>query len=422
MKSLRLPVLVAASGLLPSLFAQINYDDIPIEYRPVRKNAFSVGMRIIGGADVKFGNLGTIPSTLAVDPADPSAGAVTRLYADGTVLLDAPRSNEIDSNGNQTSTPGGRYYSESQRVNEDGTLMVDADGNPVMQRSGDYLAYTPGITRAWSYSSDAQAASNPGYIAMHNYTTQSLGGTAEASSGAGAGFEFTASHRFGTFGSSRIEWGILAGVGITDINGKTSSSVRANLTTLTDLYRITNALGAAPGAPYSSPTFSDYVGEDGAAYSNGTETTTTLSGTPSSRTITTTPNGAQIDGHWQIKGAYYLFRVGPVIRIPIGSRFAATLSAGYAAAYLGTTYKVEETLAVEGITPITYRGEEDYTDFLHGTYGEVNVEWWLTSRTGFFAGATYEGLGDYKQTMGDRTASIEIGGNTGFRFGLTTRF
>jgi len=421
MKSICLLVLVAASGLLSTLHAQINYADIPIEYRPVRNNAFSMGVRIIGGADVKFGNLGTIPSGLLSTPPDPSAGAGTRIYLDGSVQADGPRIEETDANNNQTTTPGGRYTIRAARLDAEGNQVLDPEGNPIFQVSGNFLAYTPGTTRSWSYSSEAQATSNPGFIAMHDYTASTSGATASASSGAGAGFEFTASRRLGSIGSSKIDWGFLFGFGITDINGKTSGGIRSNLTTLTDLYRLTGG-AAAPTAPYTGPSSTDFIGADGTVYLQGLETTTTLDSIPFSRTRTTTTNGAEVNGVWQIKGAYYLFRAGPVIRVPLGQRFAVTFSAGYAGAYLGTKYKVEETLVVAGVSPIAFTGEDEYSKFLHGAYAEVNAEWWLTNRTGFFAGATFEKLGKYEQSLGNRTAAIDIGGNAGFRFGITTRF
>jgi predicted porin len=52
----------------------------------------------------------------------------------------------------------------------------------------------------------------------------------------------------------------------------------------------------------------------------------------------------------------------------------------------------------------------------------MNAEYWLTQRTGFYVGVNYESLGDYDQTLGGRTAKIDLGSGTGFRLGLTTRF
>lgn len=420
MKSLRLLVLVAASGLFTSAHAQINYADIPVEFRPIRNTSFSVGVRFIGGANVSFGSLGSISSNSS--PQGLEAGSVDRTYLDGAVHADSLRANEKDANGNPISSPYGRYSIRAEIFDADGNKIPDANdpggtGNKT-QVSADFLAYTPGRTRSWSYTSDSQVTT-PGVIAMHDYTATSSGAALNSDSGAGPGFELTASRRLGSTG--KIDWGVMFGVGITDINAKESSSIKADLRVLTDLYRISGIV-APPSAPYAAPSSGDFVGENGAVYSGNLETTVPLESVPFQRTIVDTANGADIDGHWQIKGAYFLFRVGPMVRIPIGERFAVTASAGYAGAYLGTTYRVKETLNISETLSIPFEGEETYSKLLHGAYGEVNAEWWLTQRTGFFLGVTFEKLGKYEQTLAGRTADVDIGGNGGFRFGLTTRF
>ncbi len=420
MKSIRPLVLVAAFGLLPTAHAQINYADIPIEYRPIRNTSFSMGVRFIGGANVRFGNLGAIPSTLASQPA--LTGEVDRRYIDGSVMADKPRANELNADGTVKTSPYGRYSIRSEIFDADGKVIPDetdpgGTGNKT-QVSSDFLAYTPGRTRQWSYSYESQNTA-PGIVAMHDYVAEGLGASANSDSGKGPGFELTGSRRLGTFG--KVDWGLLFGAGVTDINAKTSGNVRSNLHVLTDYYRVSGIV-APPAAPYSAPSSGDFVGENGAVYSGNLETTVPLESQPFQRNTETIANGADIDGNWQIKGAYYLFRVGPMVRIPIGDKFAVTASAGYAGAYLGTTYHVRETLKINDVLSIPYEGEETYSKFLHGAYVEANAEWWLTSRTGFFLGATFEKLGKYEQVVSNRTADVEIGGNAGLRFGITTRF
>ncbi len=420
MKSIRLFVLVAASGLLSSAHAQINYADIPIEYRPIRNTSFSMGVRFIGGANVKFGNLGSIPSTLPFQPD--AAGDADRVYIDGTVYKDSPRTNELNEDGSVKSSPYGRYSIRAEVFDAEGNTIPDENdpggtGNKT-QVSGDFLAYTPGRTRQWSYSYESQNTA-PGVIAMHDYVAEGLGASAVSDSGKGPGVELTVSRRLGSIG--RIDWGILLGAGVTDINAKTSGSVSSNLRVLTDYYRVSGIV-APPAAPYSAPSAGDFIGDDNSLYSGNLETTVPLESEPFERTLETIANGADIDGYWQIRGSYYLFRVGPMVRIPVGERFAIAASAGYAGAYLGTTYRVRETLKINDVLSIPFEGEETYSKFLHGAYVDVNVEWWLTQRTGFFLGATFEKLGKYEQVISDRSANVEIGGNGGLRFGITTRF
>jgi hypothetical protein len=85
MKSLRLLAWSASLGLVVTLHAQPN-SEIPIEFRQIRNNAFSVGVRYIGGADIKFGNLGTVPSQLDIPALTGSAQPIS--YTDGAISLD----------------------------------------------------------------------------------------------------------------------------------------------------------------------------------------------------------------------------------------------------------------------------------------------------------------------------------------------
>jgi hypothetical protein len=106
----------------------------------------------------------------------------------------------------------------------------------------------------------------------------------------------------------------------------------------------------------------------------------------------------------------------------VSNRLAINASAGFAGAYIGTQYRIDESLRVTGALPIRIEGEQDYTKFMAGAYAEINAEWLITERTGLFAGVTAETLDKYEQTLAGRTAAVSIGSNAGFRLGITTRF
>jgi hypothetical protein len=416
MTSTRLTLCLVLLGLFAPLRAQSGMQ-IPYEFRPVRNNAFSVGVRFIGSASIRFGNLGSVPSNLNIPALSLAPQAIN--YANGSVGLDALRDAEKDANGNQTSPQGGRYTVRGGVLDANGNPVLDGNGNAVTQVIGDYLAYRPGYTRVWSYVNASQATSNPGSIAMNAYSSEASGAAAEADAGASPGFEFTYVRKLGTFGG-KIELGLLFGMGMTDINGKTSGEVKATLKTLTDLYTLGGQ--AAPSAPFVGPSYANFTANNGTIFGSSLETTVPLGAQPTSRTNTSTPNGASVTGTWQIKGAYFLFRAGPVLRVPVSSRIAINASAGFAGAYIGTQYRIDESLNVPGVLPIRIEGEEDYSKFMAGAYAEINAEWLVTERTGFFAGVTAESLDKYEQTLAGRTAAVSIGSNVGFRMGVTTRF
>ena len=74
------------------------------------------------------------------------------------------------------------------------------------------------------------------------------------------------------------------------------------------------------------------------------------------------------------------------------------------------------------IGSLRYTAEGRTEEGIPGYYGEVQVEYYFNERTGFFAGATYENLGDFEQTLGTRESRTDLGAGPGFKFGIVTRF
>jgi hypothetical protein len=99
------------------------------------------------------------------------------------------------------------------------------------------------------------------------------------------------------------------------------------------------------------------------------------------------------------------------------------VSAGVAGAYVGTDFIVDEYIELPDVAG-NIRIQEGSSEkrFVPGYYGDINIERWLTVRTGFFAGYGFEKLGDYSQSVRGRTAQIDLGSSSGFRFGIITRF
>jgi hypothetical protein len=379
------------------------------------KNSVSVGFRVLtSGVNVHFGNLGSV-ALLAPD----SAGTGQRVYNNGYVDVDAPRSDEVDANGHQTSTPGGRYQTYTTQTNP----VTDANGvvigtTTTQVVSGDSLSYTPGLTRNWSYSTPEQAASVPGYIAMSNYGATSEGGGVTKKEGPSAGVELQFSHAIRKFGK-RTELSFVAGFALNGINDKASGDVKATLQTYTDYYSLNGQ--PAPAATVDVP----YVGPSNPTGTS--ETTTAIGANPSnavSSTLNSTPGGATVHGRWQVKGAYMMLRVGPSLRTQVTDRFGVSASLGLAGAYVGTQYTATETLDVPlvGTTitdPIT---TSDASKFLTGYYADFNLEWTANDTLGLYGGVSAQKFGDYTQTLGDRTALIDLGNSLGLRGGINIKF
>lgn len=354
-------------------------------------------------SSVSFGGLGGITSIRNIPGADQTDTAI-RQYDDGGVGLDFVRTDESDADGNQTSTPGGRY----EVTNDDGDVI------------GDFLAYTPGQSRDWGYINESQLVN--GQVAFNTFSTESTGTNfSRDADGSGIGMELAVSRRILKFGR-KTEVSLSASVGITDFKARTADRITADLITLTDVY---NVFGTAP-APYIAPAFDALFDDIGnVVNTNGTETTVPLQQITPDRRITTIPDGANIEGEWAIDGAYYSIRIGPEIRHHFSERIAVTAGAGFMGAYVGSDFTVSEILDLDGyntFSTIGIRETQNMSDFIAGFYAEAMLELWFTQRTGFFAGATFESIDDYSQAFGGRTASVLLGDATVVRFGIIHRF
>lgn len=403
------PVALVAIFALPALVrAQEGGPQSALRLQFLERSPWTVsaGLRMsMQGAEVKFGELGNIGFRTAVPEL--SDEPVERIYDNGVIRVDAPRSDEKDAEGNVFSTPGGRYQART----------VDQEGNESF--IGDFVAFTPGRTRLWTYRSDSQLQPD-NRMAMNLFRTESAGATAAAEGDASLGVEINVARRLRRLGP-RAELGLSATFGLNDINAGTSGVVTADLVTLTDFYRV---YGTPPPAPYTAPSVADLLDEEGdVVLANGLETTVPLDQVPIERTFATTPDGTTVVGSWKINGAYYIVRVGPTLRWFITDRLALSLDAGLAGAFVGTNFEVTETFDVEDLaSPVTTTEEDDETAFLGGFYAGGSIEYWMTNRTNAHAGAAYESLGNYQQSVNGRTAEIDIGSTVTVRFGLTTRF
>jgi hypothetical protein len=463
-------------GVCASGYAQ---EPVPIEfYRPL-KNSVSVGVRMIGGnAKVKFGNLGTVPHFYS------GLGATVGSYNNGGWAADVQSGDESAANtsyGPTSTTPVTEGTVTTQtwidRIGyaADGSIVTDMalatryrlvrnvsynDSNPANAANnytsatilGEFVNYNPttqaGLTRDWGYNSTSQIGGTPGnaHVDLSRYDVRSSGGTADAESDQSAGVELQFAHIIKRY--KRFEWGINFAAGASTINAKKRDRVRSTLFTTTDRYRIVSP--DSNDASVDPASFPDWW------YSNrssGTAQTVMTTGTGAGFTATEytyfseqakflntnplftnqiTTQDINVEGYWQIKGAYYMLRVGPIVRFPIAKNWTVSASAGAAGAYVGTKFTIDEYITLDDVAgTLRYQSssllfeKENMTEekrFIPGYYVDVNIERWLTVRTGVYVGYGHESLGKYTQTLRGRTADIDLGTSSGFRFGIITRF
>jgi hypothetical protein len=420
-----LPVALMAAAFVSPAFAQSASSEdeesnltltLPTDEWYVPKNTITFGYRVLGkGIQAKFGNLGSVASIRTIVPA--SQGDAARQYDNGSVTKDQPRANEYEFNADGTvkgvkTTPGTRY--QIYRTNDDGSQTLTLD----------YLAYTPGQTREYSYQRESQASN--GVLALSNYSARGQGASASKDEGVNGGVELSLSRAMGKLGK-RFDWSLTAGLALNGMNARTAGTVTSTLITYTDYYTLN---GAAPvrssTGTLGGPTFVDALEANGTtvANTNGIETTTTLSGAPTGTSTTIeTPGGATVQGNWKIKGAYFLMRVGPSIRTQVTDRFGVSASLGLAGAFAGSRYSVVERLQIENVTdPIMEEKDSAESKFLTGYYADMTVDWAANERTGLFAGVNMQHLSGYDQEVAGRTAKIDIGSAVGIHGGISIKF
>lgn len=457
MKSTLLRIsLFAVSALSFGLTATAQSQNVPIEYLRPMKNSFSIGVRSFGGAKVTFG--GSIGAIANFDIRDESLREDMKgaygyiIYDNGQV---SPDTADDTANGKR-STPGpreddGRWYYTTTYTSTTSGLTQDYTTS--------YLAYDPSATwtRNWTAKSQDQVKdgtaenNNAGTheVWMSTYSSSGIapGQTVQAEDGANPGIEMQMGRVMQRF--KRFEWGINFTIGISEFNAKTRQTVRATAKRLTDVYQVYSSTPGSPVAPgkltptdaggyeLGGPTFDpnaveftdpdnpsgDKITDPSESAYKYNETTAALSLNRIRTADETDFNGALVNGYWQVKGVYYLMRIGPMARIPVGRHFSVSFGAGYMGAWIGSKFRFEETLLVNGSAIRTNSSTEKYSQqYLSGFYADANIEWWVSTKTGFFGGLGYEKLGNYTQKAYDRTATVKMDNGLGFRFGLITRF
>lgn len=377
------------------------------EYIYEPKSTVRFGFRHISGAKTSFQGQGHVAAPEDIGAA--TGANIARTYHDGSVQPDARTVARLDSSGNP---------------------VIDPQTNtPVFD-----LIAPDGRTNTWNYT-DASQLSTPGYIAFHSYSAD-VTDTAvrQKDAGSSAGMDLSVSRDMGKLFGSRFTWNLTGGVSINDISANTADRVRATMTTLTDFYSYFGQM--PPAAPYSSPssattTVVDASGnpvlnDDGTTRTVTTDTSVLIGNEPAGRTSSQLTDDASVTNRWKVKGAYYTFRVGPTVWIPITTRLRASLSLGAALVYSGTNYTVTQTFEPELGAEISDTSTSNAYKLLPGYYADATLQFDLTERTGFYAGAIFQSAGSYTQTVDTESAhyttKIDLANQNGVRAGLSIRF
>jgi hypothetical protein len=379
------------------------------EYISVPKTTLSVGMRSLSGAKVSFSGKGFIAS---FQPgSDSTTPNLIRVYHDG---------NQLPDNSPQTFT------------------FFNNDGTP----NSYTVPITPaGQTNSWSYIDARQFNQDAGTVDMHAYTADIAdSGLRQQNPRAGQGIEVAMARDMGNLGK-RIEWKLVVGFSLNDIKSATSDVLNATITTTTDTYAAyLNGQSVPVTLPYVTPFLiavpridssgNPVYDTSGAQYIDHVDGTIYLGNAPLGRTTTIT-NGTVLN-RWDLKGAYFTFRVGPSLSFLFTDHFRATLSAGVALMYVGTSYTVDQTYVPDGGAPLIVTSTEEEAKLLTGYYADATLQYDFTDRAGIYAGAVWQAGGKYTETASvidpftgstpSYKALVDLSSLQGFRMGMNYKF
>jgi hypothetical protein len=379
------------------------------EFIAVPNTTLTVGIRSLSGAKASFSGKGFIAS---FQPgSDSTTPNITRIYHDG---------NSLPDNSPQTFT-----YS-----NGDGSQ--NSYTGPI----------TPaGQSNSWSYVDARQLDQNANTMTMHAYTADIADtGLRQHNPAAGQGIEVSMARDMGKMGK-RIEWKLVTGFSLNDIKSATSEILNATITTTTDTYATYfNGQGAPLTLPYVAPHLKTVPRVDvdgnpvydtaGIQFIDYVDDTIYLGNAPLERTTVVT-NGTVLN-HWELKGAYFTFRLGPSLSFLFNDHFRATLSGGVALMYVGTIYTVDQTYIPDIGDPLVVTAKEDESKFMAGYYADATLQYDFTERAGIYAGAVYQAGGKFTETatindavsgsLATYRAVVDLSSLQGFRMGMNYKF
>jgi hypothetical protein len=379
------------------------------EYIAVPKFTLSIGVRSLNGAKVSFTGRGFVSSYQP--PSDITSSGIARTYNDGDVLVDTEPYVFTVTNGDGSTTT----YTSPQTP--------------------------PGFTNTWSFL-DLNQIRSDGNIDFHAYAADVVdSGVHQKNPKNGYGMEVVVARDVATFGK-RFELKALFGISLTAIESHVTDTLAATITTVTDTYvpNLNGQTGLPTTVPYTAPSYKQVPQVDsggnpvydstGSQVVDYVETTVLMTDHPVLRTITYSPGTVYND--WELKGAYFTFRLGPSISYLITDRLKLNLSAGAAMVYAGTNYTVTQTYQPVVGSAVVSIAESDESKLLLGYYLDAALQFDVTERAGVYAGVVYQDAGNYTQTAAlDDTYTgshanykslVDLSGLSGFRMGMTFKF
>jgi hypothetical protein len=273
--------------------------------------------------------------------------------------------------------------SATDRKYNDGFVNVDSSHN------------AGGLTWNWGYQNASQVSGNT--LQMH--------ATAGASSASGSttddpnlGFEVSFVRDLGheTWG----RWGFKAAFGYTEMNLSDSGPLSGSAQLITDTYQLHGV--KPPIAPYNGSF-------------NGPGP---VIGSSPTRSIVA--GDATITGSRSINATLYDIRLGPAVALDIVKNLSIQLGGGLALGVVDSTFAYNETTMTAAA--IVSSDSTHGTGFQAGAYAEAGLAYHVCKAASLYGGAQFQYLGDYNQSVGGRSAQLDLSQSVFCVFGFKFHF
>ena len=201
-------------------------------------------------------------------------------------------------------------------------------------------------------------------------------------------------------------WGIDGAFNWTDI------SITDNRTLFGTLNTTTHSFGLGGIIPPTAP----YSGTSSGPGPIISETASDVSGGPVAGVV-------PVIGNRGINAELYGFRFGPSVELrPFGDRFSFGLAAGVSLGLLDGDFAYSETVTIAGVGAQSRSGAASDSKFLYGGYlrGQTNCR--LTRDVSVFGSAELNHMGGFEQTVGGKSARLDLGSAVFLSGGLRFSF
>jgi len=141
---------------------------------------------------------------------------------------------------------------------------------------------------------------------------------------------------------------------------------------------------------------------------------------PGSRTATTETISQAVTGDYQFDANLFGFRLGPYAEFPLGRKFHFSLSGGLALLLVHSQFSYQENVPLYPSLSSSGEGRDD--DLLVGGYVSGRFLYFVSDDVSVFAGGQWQGMSQYRQTVGGKEAQLDVGGRVFFTAGLGFSF